>query len=206
MDHFNSLPVEYRIAAELFIGLAAICFGVVAAKLRFPSAEAMVRRGDCPECKSRKSLRVTPCSRSSAILTCGKCVSQWLIENTDGASIVHGPGAEPILPPLRMTLHDNGTVQFETDVGIAIFDLRELDVSQRWGIQSHDTPRSKLNYLFRTGVGPIKLDLTPKQAEIAKGNDTTQYVWFAASAGLDIYYLMPKSATELNTTTESRHD
>lgn len=205
MDHFTNLPVEYQIAAWFFVGIAAICFGIALAKTLNPTNDDMIRRGDCPACKSRKSLRVTPFDRSSAIFTCSVCVAQWLIENTDGEQIIFGPANQPVMPSLRMTYHPSlGNVVFETDVGMAIFSLEKFDARHLWGLQAGGTPRHKLSYLYRQGIIPDRLDLAPRQAELAKQMGVTSYNWFAASAGLDIYYLMPGRTPELHGTTEIR--
>lgn len=207
MDHFDNLDTGYQLAAWFFVGLAAICFGITYAKLRNPSTETMVARGDCPACKSRKSLRVTPFSRSSAILTCGVCVAQWLIENADGEQIVFGPAHQPVMPSLKMTYHPIlGNVMFETDVGMAVFSLEKFDTRHLWGLQACDTPRHKLSYLYRQGIAPSRLDLTPAQAEIADEQGVSRYMWFAASAGLDIYRLMPDRTPDLHGTAENRYD
>jgi hypothetical protein len=206
MDHFNDLLSGYPLAAWFFVGFAAICFGIALAKTLNPSNDDMIRRGDCPACKSRKSLRTTPYSRSSAILTCGDCVAQWLIENTDGEQIVFGPATEPVMPPLRMTVYPDGRVKFETEVGIAIYDVRKFNTSTRWTLQSCETPRHKLNYLYRSGTAPVWVELAPKQAEMADENEVTHYMWFAASAGVDIYHLMPGWTNGLHGTREDNDE
>lgn len=207
MDHFNNLDTGYQLAAWFFVGSAAISFGIACAKLRNPSTEAVVARGDCPACKARKSLRVTPLNRSSAILTCGECVAQWLIDNQDGEQIVFGPASQPVMPTLKMTHHPIlGNFLFETDVGLAVFNLESMEFSARRAFLSCSTPRHKLNFLYRSGIAPDRLDLTPKQAELAQQNDVTPYNWFAASAGLDIYWLMPGWTKDLHGTTENHDD
>lgn len=196
MDH---LSPDYAFAAEILVASAAICFGVVAAKLRYPSDEAQIRRGDCPECKARKSLRTTPISDHSVMFTCGDCASQWLVESLDEKMVVHGPASKPVLPPLRMTYDErSSSVVFETDVGIAAFDLLQIGISHRRAFLECHTPRQKLNFLYRTGIAPAKVDIAPNQVLYIQQAECTPYQWFAASAGVDIYYLMPRSAINFN--------
>lgn len=203
MDHL--LP-EYTTAATIFVTSAAICFGVAAAKLRFPSVQTQLRRGDCPECKARKSLRTTPINAHSLMFTCGECVSQWLVENPDDEIVVFGPSSQPVLPALQMIAHDNGYLEFRTDVGIALFYVPDLPEQHRDDFFQRTTPRNMIRWLFSIGFEPKSVDLIPAQRLQAVVAECTPYQWFAASAGVDIYHLMPGNAANLHGTTESTHE
>lgn len=166
--------------AYALVGIAAIVFGVWLARRTARDAGWFLRRGTCPGCKARKSLRENPVSATSLLFDCAACAEVWLVETPGGQPIITQP--EPpkkAIPSLSMYWNRaKPCLTFSTKDGSVEYDFARIPTRL---VQNGATPREAISQLDREGIVPSREEYADTLDALA----SSRYTAWIESLGLE---------------------